>query len=82
MLEFFNLHYNVLLRFDLPCNEIVYYDKNKQRKWNRVPKKTKGSNCTQIKTGSPIEPPAMKLTMCLVNQLKLLNDFITEETSK
>ncbi|KAL5287440.1 ARHGAP19 family protein [Megaselia abdita] len=64
--------------FDLPCNEIIYFEKGKQRKWSRMPKKLKG-NCTQVKTGSPIDPPTLKLTNGLVEQLKKLKDFIMDE---
>lgn len=45
-----------------------------------MPKKLKGNNCTaQVKS---IDPPALKLTICLVNQLKKLKEFIMDEKSK
>uniref|UniRef100_T1GQ44 Rho-GAP domain-containing protein n=1 Tax=Megaselia scalaris TaxID=36166 RepID=T1GQ44_MEGSC len=67
--------------FDHPVHEIVYFEKGKQRKWNRMPKKTNKANCTAVKGGSPTEPAALKLSLCLVDQLKQLKEFILAENN-
>lgn len=44
----------IFYRFDLPCHEIVYEDKGKVKKWNRLSKKHKhgGVVAAAIATGS------------------------------
>lgn len=44
----------IVYRFDLPCHEIVYEDKGKLKKWNRLSKKHKhgGVMAAALATGS------------------------------
>ncbi|XP_055855723.1 uncharacterized protein LOC129918978 [Episyrphus balteatus] len=64
--------------FDLPCHEVVYYEKGKLKKWNRLSKKMK--SCTSGKTNS--SPPEMNrsaLDLNFINQLRHLKMFILME---
>ncbi|XP_055390348.1 uncharacterized protein LOC129619229 [Condylostylus longicornis] len=67
--------------FDLPCHEIIYYEKGKLRKWNRLAKKIKSCTSSKNGAGSPLEGGSIQLTFGLINQLKQLRAFLLKEVN-
>ncbi|XP_037952908.1 uncharacterized protein LOC119683326 [Teleopsis dalmanni] len=77
-----------LNEFDLPCHEIVYEDKGKWKKWNRISKKqrhhlsavcsttTKGSNSSG---GSPTEGLHQQIDAGFLFHLKEIKEFLLLE---
>ncbi|XP_055904227.1 rho GTPase-activating protein gacII [Eupeodes corollae] len=64
--------------FDLPCHEVIYYEKGKLKKWNRLSKKMK--SCTSGKANaSPPETNRPLLDHNFIKQLRNLKMFILME---
>lgn len=78
------------LRFDLPCHEIVYEDKGKLKKWNRLSKKQKhaSTSCTNASKGSisaensPVELLNQQINAGFLMHLEELKQFLLLEKSK
>ncbi|XP_034654879.1 uncharacterized protein LOC117892636 isoform X1 [Drosophila subobscura] len=69
--------------FDLPCHEIVYEDKGKLKKWNRLSKKNRGpaSGCTaaagsKSAGNSPTETLQQQIDAGFLMHLGELKDFL------
>lgn len=76
-----------IYRFDLPCHEVVYYDKGKIKKWNRLLKRQKSTTCStssgKVSAGnSPIEGAQNLIDPGFIFHLKQLKEFLMDEKSK
>ncbi|CAD7011646.1 unnamed protein product [Ceratitis capitata] len=73
--------------FDLPCHEIVYEDKGKLKKWNRLSKKQKhaSTSCTNASKGSisaensPVELLNQQINAGFLMHLEELKQFLLLE---
>lgn len=77
-------------RFDLPCHEIVYEDKGKLKKWNRLSKKQKhgAAGCTSSGSkgsisaeNSPVEALYQQINAGFLMHLQELKAFLMLEKS-
>ncbi|XP_033255033.1 uncharacterized protein LOC117194611 [Drosophila miranda] len=73
-------------RFDMPCHEVVYEDKGKIKKWNRLSKKNRGpaTGCTagagsKSAGNSPTETLQQQIDAGFLMHLEELKEFLMLE---